>query len=458
MAPRVLVIGLDSAPPELVFGDYAPVMPNITKLAAGGAWGRLRTIEPPITVPAWACMMTSRSPGHHGIYGFRNRKDHTYDGLSFVSSHSVKSPNVWDIGSDAGRENVVVGVPPSYPALPLRGWRVSCFLTPSTEKDYTFPRELKPELESKVGPYILDVTNFRSDDKSRILQDIYDMTTRRFEVAEYMMTTRKWDFMMMVDMGPDRIQHGFWKYIDPKHPKHEPGNPFLNSIKDYYEYVDSRVGRILERAPDDCVVMIVSDHGAQSMEGGICINEWLRQNGYLVLLEEPQGPTPFGQCKVDWSKSTAWGDGGYYGRLFLNVKGREPDGIVDPGEYDNVRSQLIQELEALGDEQGNPIGTKVHRPEELYPEIHGVAPDLFVYFGDLSWRSIGQMGTGKIHTFENDTGPDDANHSKEGIVVVTGPSGLKGEIKGAHVFDIAPTLLAIQGLDPPVGAEGSSLI
>lgn len=456
MPRKVLVIGLDSAPPELVFDEYAPLLPNLSKLREAGAWGPLRTIDPPITVPAWACMMTSRNPGHLGIYGFRNRKDHTYEGLSFVSSRSVRPPAVWDIASDAGKKCAVVGVPPSYPPLPLNGWRVSCFLTPSTDNDYTYPAELKDELRREVGEYILDVTNFRSEDKTRILRDIYAMTARRFDVAEHLMTTREWDYFMMVDMGPDRIQHGFWKYMDPAHPKHEPGNELRHSIRDYYQFVDDQVGRLLERTPDDCTVLVVSDHGAQRMHGGICINEWLRREGFLALLEEPSGPTPFAKCKIDWSRTRAWGDGGYYGRLFLNVKDREPNGIVDPGAYEDTRAELIEKLEALGDEEGRPIGTKVHRPEDLYPETNGVAPDLIVYFGDLTWRSVGQMGTGEIHTFENDTGPDDANHSRNGILLEVG-DGLRGEVKGATVVDIGPTVLGLLGLDPPPGSEGRVL-
>ena len=308
-----------------------------------------------------------------------------------------------------------------------------------------------------MGEYILDVTNFRSEDKERILRDIHALSARRFQYAEYLMATQAWDFLMMVDMGPDRIQHGFWKYMDPMHPKHEPGNPLQHAIRDYYVQVDQQVGHLLERAPDDATVLVVSDHGAQRMHGGICLNEWLKQKGYLVLLEEPTEPTPFGKVKVDWSRTTAWGDGGYYGRLFLNVAGREPQGIVDPANYESVRNELIRELEALGDERGNPIGTRVHRPEDLYAEVNGVAPDLIVYFGDLTWRSVGQMGTGEIHTFENDTGPDDANHARYGIVMQAG-SGKAPDVANAHVTDIGPTILAHLGVDPLPNAEGRSLI
>src|SRR5256714_7800720 len=148
------------------------------------------------------------------------------------------------------------------------------------------------------------------------------------------------------------------------------------------------------------------------------------------MTEPLQGRTPIAKAPIDWKRTVAWGDGGYYGRLFLNVRGREPNGSVDPGAYDDLRTELIEKLEKLGDEEGRPIGTRVHRPEELYPEQNGVAPDLIVYFGDLTWRSVGQMGTGQIHTFENDTGPDDANHARNGIVISAG-DGPSGAISGA---------------------------
>ena len=104
--------------------------------------------------------------------------------------------------------------------------------------------------------------------------------------------------------------------------------------------------------PDDAHVIVVSDHGAQCMEGGIALNEWLIQQGYLVLHEPPAGPSRLEALKIDWSRTTAWGSGGYYGRLFLNVKGREPQGLIAPEDYEATRDRLIAELEALGDPAG----------------------------------------------------------------------------------------------------------
>lgn len=140
---KVMVLGLDCAPPQHIFEEYKDEIPNLTKLKENGVWGELESITPPITVPAWMCMMTSKDPGTLGIYGFRNRKDHTYDGLEFATSFKVKEPTVWDILSEAGKDSIVVSVPPSYPPKPLKGVQVGCFLTPSNEAEYTYPQGAK---------------------------------------------------------------------------------------------------------------------------------------------------------------------------------------------------------------------------------------------------------------------------------------------------------------------------
>ncbi|MFI5393617.1 MAG: alkaline phosphatase family protein, partial [Myxococcota bacterium] len=129
--PRVAVIGLDCATPQLLFHDLQAEVPNIAKLMGEGAYGNLASITPPITVPAWACAMTGKVPGQLGIYGFRNRKDTTYDGLAIAHSGSIKEPAVWDKLGEQGMRTVLIGVPPSFPPpKEFPGWRVGCFLTP----------------------------------------------------------------------------------------------------------------------------------------------------------------------------------------------------------------------------------------------------------------------------------------------------------------------------------------
>src|SRR3989337_1287349 len=183
---KVMVLGLDCAPPEHIFDEYAGEIPNLAKLVDNGMFGPLQSITPPITVPAWACMMTSKDPGTLGIYGFRNRKDHTYDGLEFATSCKVKEPAVWDILSEAGKDCIIMSVPPMYPPKPVNGIQIGCFLTPTNDADYTYPKALKQELIDNVGDFIFDIRNFRTDDTQYILDEAYKMTDMKFRTADYL--------------------------------------------------------------------------------------------------------------------------------------------------------------------------------------------------------------------------------------------------------------------------------
>jgi predicted AlkP superfamily phosphohydrolase/phosphomutase len=459
MASKVLVIGLDCAAPQLVFDRWLDLLPNLRGLVRRGRHGVLTSCDPPITVPAWSTMTASRSPGALGIYGFRNRCDHSYDGLLLADSRAVHVPRVWDLLSQRARPVIVLGVPGTWPVSPVNGALISCFLTPDTRRSqYTHPPELRAEIEALVGRYMVDVDDFRTADKDRLLDDIETMTQRRFRVAEHLLSTRPWDLFFMVEIGTDRIHHGFWRYSDPEHRLYDGTSPWSDAILRYYERLDGRIGRLLEFADDDTAVMVVSDHGAKRMDGGIRVNEWLRREGYLTLTAEPLAPVPLKPDMIDWDRTVAWGEGGYYCRLFLNVAGREPRGVVPAADYERVRDELKARLEALGDECGRPIGTVAHPPEELYEEITGVAPDLLVYFGNLHWRSIGRVGPGAVHLFENDTGPDDANHAREGMYVLAASEIAAGDTEQREIRDVAPTILELLGEPVPDTMEGRSML
>lgn len=255
---------------------------------------------------------------------------------------------------------------------------------------------------------------------------------------------------MAVFMGPDRLHHAFWKFSDPEHRRYVPGNPYEDVLRDYYRYLDEEIGRTLEILPDNTGVIIASDHGVKRLDGAIAINEWLIKEGYLTLKQTPSEPTPLVEEMIDWGKTSAWGWGGYYGRIFLNVVGREPQGTVPSGEVEAVCSELVERLSHIQDETGREIGTVAFQPKDLYPVARGDPPDLLVYFGDLFWRSAGAVGTGTVHLAENDTGPDDANHSRYGVFVGYNlKRGLRGRIDGLQIQQIAPTVLSLFGLAPP---------
>lgn len=456
-AARVLVFGLDCADPYLVFEQFKDDLPTLNKLAAQGTWGRLESAVPCITVPAWASMLSSRDPGVLGVYGFRNRADYSYDKMTTVNASAIKVPRVWDILSEAGRESVVIGVPQTYPVRPMNGHLISCFLTPSVESAFTYPAVFKQEVLKITPEYDFDVKDFRTTDKAGLLQRLFDVSETQFKLLAHAIKHKAWDFFMHVDMGVDRVHHGFWRFHDPQHRLYTPDSLFKDAIRDYYKMMDRHIAALIALAGVDVTVLVVSDHGVTRMDGGICLNEWLWREGWLVLKTPPREGElmRFEDAEVDWSQTKAWGSGGYYGRVFLNVAGREPQGIIPAEAYEQVRDELAAALEAIPGAAGEKLNTRAIKPQDVYTQVNGIAPDLLVYFGDLHWRSVGSLGHGKHFTLENDTGPDDANHDTHGLFILYEPGkrGL-GQIQGHQLMDIAPTLLDRMGVAVPSMMQG----
>lgn len=447
---KLLIIGLDCAEPDLVFNKWMADLPNIKRLVNKGLHGPLKSTVPPITVPAWTAMMSSQDPGMLGFYGFRNRKSYNYEDLYFANASYVKAKTLWNHFSRNRMRSLIFGVPQTYPPKPLNGMLVSCFLTPGKDVQYTYPDEVKAELEQAAdGNYIIDVEDFRTERKEELLNAINVMTERRFKAFRHFYRKDSYDFAIMVEMGIDRIHHGFWRYFDKSHRLYEPGNQYENVIHDYYVKIDGEIGRTIDSLPADTSVMIVSDHGAKTMVGAICINEWLQREGYLTLKEKLTEQKRFKINMVDWSKTKAWGEGGYYSRIFMNVKDREPSGVIPRAQYEAERDGLKARLEAIKDENGKCINTKAFKPEEVYRTTNGIPPDLVVYLGNLDWRSAGSVGVGSVYLYENDTGPDDANHAEEGILVWDIPGKKLSTRKSYSIYDIAPSVLKYFNIDIP---------
>lgn len=453
-----MIIGLDSAPPALVFEDFAKDLPHLTRLREGGVWGRLRSTHPPITVPAWSVMFTSKNPGKLGFTGFRNLTRGTYDDQWIAFGDRVKEPRLWDLAGDAGLNVVVHGVPQTWPPYTVNGVLTSCFLTPGPEYPWTHPLTLAEELEAHLGrPYSFDVEGFRREDKAALLADIYAHTDCHFDAAEYLLRTKAWDLFVMVEMGTDRIHHALWKFTDRAHRKHPGPTPLLTGILDYYKHVDARVGKLLALAPEDTVVLVVSDHGAKRMDGAVNLNDWLIREGYLVLKEPLEGLAEFKPELVDWSRTRAWALGGYYGRVYINRKGREPQGIVEPAGYEALRAELAARIAAIPDDAGRPLATRVERPEDVYTGARvAQAPDLQVYFGDLHWRVNQGIGNPDLYATQAEIGPDDANHDWDGIFILHDPQNPAGgrEVTGLDLRDVTPTALRLLGLPVPADLEG----
>jgi len=270
-----------------------------------------------------------------------------------------------------------------------------------------------------------------------------------------LITKKPWDFFMFVEIGVDRVHHAFWRYMDPSHHLYEKGNPYENVIIDYYKRVDGLIGELLSNVDKDTTVLVVSDHGAKSMKGAFCINEWLIEQGDLVVKERPQSSISFDKVDVDWSRTKAWGWGGYYARIFLNVEERESQGIIKIEDYRKEREALIERLAAIKGPDGEEWNTKIIKPQKYFQELNGDYPDLMIYFDDLCWRSAGTLGHGTKYLLENDTGPDDAVHAQNGIYILYDPKNKTCLRKDANILDIAPTILDEMGLAVPEDMRGT---
>lgn len=450
---KLLVLGLDSVPPELLYGGLLDKLPTFKRLYSQGARGKLLTCDPPITIPAWMVMMTGRDPGELGIYGFRHRRGFAYSDGYIVNSSNVREPTVWDILGTKGLKSTVIGVPPSYPPKPINGRMVSCLITPSASRPYTTPPELKAEIDSLVGEYVFDVT-FRVEDRQVIKKQLFDMTEKRFKVAQYLARKGDWNLFMMHEIGFDRLHHAFWKYFDPTHPKYVKGNEFEGIAEEYYTMFDDRMAALLDTVGKDVPILILSDHGSKAMKGAFCVNQWLEKEGYLSLKTKPTAVTELDKAEVDWTKTKAWGWGGYYARIFFNVKGREPQGIIEPGRLPALKTELKQKLLAIRDSEGRPMSNMVFEPSERYAASTGDKPDFMVYFGDLDWRSAGTLGHPSMYLSENDTGPDDSVHSMHGVFIYNNGKVNK-DVGVVDAKDIAPTILSLFGVEKPSYMRGA---
>lgn len=457
---KVAVIGLDCAPPSIIFDEYLGLT-NIRSLMKHGVWGPLRSTDPPITVPAWTTITTGRDPGELGLYGFRNRLTRDHYNMVTVNSSHVSYPRVWDFLDRDGKKSILIGIPQTFPARPHSGVTIAGFPAIENSKDFSYPTNLMDDL-SCLGnePYLADVKDFRSLPKETLLQNLYSMADQRFGAARELLLKEPWDFFMMVEIAPDRLQHAFWGYFDGNRQTDESGERWGNVIPDFYKYLDQKIGEILGLLDDDTTVLIISDHGARSSTGGFCVNEWLIRRGLLTLKQYPQQETKLTEDLIDWEKTHVWSEGGYYARIFMNVKGREPHGIIESSEYEKFRDGLRDEIVSIKGSNGERLANVALKPEELYRTVNGIAPDLIVYFDSLNKRSIGNVGVKELVIKGEGIGLDACNHDPEGIFIATRLGDLRqGARKDIFLSsqacgDITPTILAEYGVKIPVELPG----
>lgn len=290
MKSRALVIGLDGLPWSL----WSRLVRRVPFLRDGGS-GPLLSCQPPVTIPAWAVAATGRTPGEMGLYGLRVREN---GGQRLARPGDVRAPALWDSGDIP---TALVGFPPGYPPGPVKGWRVSCFLTPPNGA-WAWPGELQEELRAVAGDYVPDIL-YRREDARGAVRDARAMAEVRLRMAAHIARTRPWELLWLVEMGADRLQHA----LGPEDPAVEAHVAWL---------IESWVEPLAAEHPD-APLLLLSDHGSLPARGTFALNEWLRAEGFL---EAPRGLPPGTPLEervdVKWSQAWAWG--GYWGKGFLN--------------------------------------------------------------------------------------------------------------------------------------------
>lgn len=454
---RVLVIGSDGASPMLT-EKWIEELPTFKKFREEGGWGLSIPPMPAQTPVAWTTFMTGKNPGKHRIFSFAMRRTGTYE-RRIISPSMIGSKTLWRILSEHGKRVGVLNVPMA--ALEeIKGFMIPGFL--SRYEGVPHPPEVKRKLERKfgsiekvAGDVETAVLERVKSDPDSFFEQVDEITDELAEVSLFLIGEEKWDFFMVVFMGTDRIQHFFWKYVDEAHPEYEESE-YSMKVKRYYKKMDQIVGRFLEATPKDALVFLLSDHGFCPIRKAVIVNNYLQENG---MLKVENG-------KIDLERSKAVSHG--YGDIWLNVKGREPEGILQPDkEYEEARKEIIQVLENLTINGEKPI-KKVKRREEIYwgPYLDE-APDLTAIFNP-GWQAARRpeieatRRPDKRYVVENPrwSGGHDGTHDPldvPGILGLRGPGIQERKELRAHLWDLAPTILTVMGVPVPIDMDGKPL-
>lgn len=420
MTKKVFVLGIDGAPPELIFERWKDDLPNLKKLMEEGCYSKMESTIPPLTCAAWTSFSTGKSSGDHGLFEYVYRKNNNPNDLQVISSENIKQKTFWEILSEQGKKSIIFGVPITWPIKPFNGTMVTGFMTPGIDKEYTLPSELKYEIKNFLGKdYQIDIEGYRKLSKQELIQRVYEMTDIHFKIIKYLIKNKEWDLFFGVLIGSDRMNHNFWRFFDELHRRYEK-NEFSDALKNYYIYLDKNIGEILSLLDKDTTIMIVSDHGTVRMHNRVNLSDWLIKEGYLVLKKPITEKCRLTPDIIDWTKTKVSAIGAFEGQIYVNLIGRDPFGIVKIEEYDQLIKELKEKISQIKGDDGKDLDTTIFTRKQDYDgEARGIAPDMVVYFDNLQYGcNASLIGNETLWSPSTAMGTDDAVHSRKGIFII----------------------------------------
>ena len=496
---KLLVVGLDGASPDPLFRlARKDVLPTLNGIMRGGAYGKLKSTIPPITCPAWVSSITGVNIGKHGIHDFFLSVDINKKEIVFANSRKRKAEAVWNLLSSADKKVVVLNFPVSYPPEKVNGAMVSGVLTPSLRSDFAYPKNLKDELleldyEIDVADTMLDeILTFKSD-KIRMLSRIREIVRKRVVAAKYLMEQFEWDLFVVVFVALDRIQHLYWRYIDPSHIAYnaEDAKAIYPRILECYVEVDRAISSLLNLAGKNTDLIVYSDHGFRPLNRTFFTNNFLLKKGFLKLKRHKRvGILPSQEsCVKKISKLHLEGVMGKLpsrmkrkigpllspSREFLDIFEIEPNetkafqfgysfikidkkNISSEKEYERIRRDII----GLFNEQLlNALSIRAYRKEDLYsgPELNDVPDIILMAEKDVTPRQLIRMNNSLIMDYNEAIDVPslmwNGDHDLFGVILVRGSkTGKNCLVRGTNIMDVAPTILQFMNEPVPQYMDG----
>ena len=498
---KTVVFGLDGATLDCIRPMAAAgLLPNMARLMDEGCWGPLTSTIHPITPQAWSSFLTGMNAGRHGVYDFTRRRVGTYE-LEFINASKRQSESILSIMARHGKTAGAIAVPFTFPPERLeRGFMLSGLDSPGEDGRSVSPPEIYDEIKSQFGAYYIHLGSpvGRKNDPEALWRDMQQEDRNRTDVSLHLMRTRPCDLFITVYNNVDRIQHNDYD-LDAEAALQSGRMPKNGHLVKAYQNADVQLGKILDELDGDTTVLIISDHGAGPIRKVFHLNNWLELEGMLSMRSEgrmvsavrgsrelskrlmPRWMKNFVKSRlgrmqekiesfvflsrIDWRSTKAYGLG-MYGNIHINLKGREPEGVVEPGaEYDALREEIVSKLMALTDpDTGERVIERVWRREEIYDgPLTEVAPDLLIGWKDYAYYTSvsSDAARGSIFTGCGNIDASDfvhnGTHRLAGTLIARGPHIRKGRIEGARLLDSAPTMLYLVGLPIPEDMDGRVL-